>query len=87
MLTPKFLGVITLKYKQTLPLKDHEVVLTFDDGPLSPYTENCRLAPEHGPVRCARKQREVERCVAPARFRCESNDESWFTSHGGNPTQ
>jgi peptidoglycan/xylan/chitin deacetylase (PgdA/CDA1 family) len=44
MLTPKFLGVITLKYKQTLPLKDHEVVLTFDDGPLSPYTENCRLA-------------------------------------------
>ncbi len=40
MLTPKFLGVITLKYKQTLPLKDHEVVLTFDDGPLSPYTES-----------------------------------------------
>src|SRR5262247_1668005 len=29
----------TMQYKQTLPLKDHEVVLTFDDGPLPPYTE------------------------------------------------
>src|SRR5262247_4405525 len=29
----------TIQYKQTLPLKDHEVVLTFDDGPLPPYTE------------------------------------------------
>jgi len=28
----------TLDYKQTLPLKDHEVVLTFDDGPIPPYT-------------------------------------------------
>jgi peptidoglycan/xylan/chitin deacetylase (PgdA/CDA1 family) len=28
----------TLQYKQTLPLKDHEVVITFDDGPLPPYT-------------------------------------------------
>jgi len=28
----------TLQYKQTLPLRDHEVVLTFDDGPLPPYT-------------------------------------------------
>jgi peptidoglycan-N-acetylglucosamine deacetylase len=26
------------QYKQTLPLADHEVVLTFDDGPLPPYT-------------------------------------------------
>ncbi len=26
----------TLQYKQTLPLADHEVVLTFDDGPLPP---------------------------------------------------
>ncbi|MGA8615929.1 MAG: polysaccharide deacetylase family protein [Xanthobacteraceae bacterium] len=28
----------TLQYKQTLPLADHEVVLTFDDGPLPPYS-------------------------------------------------
>ena len=28
----------TIQYKQTLPLNDHEVVLTFDDGPLPPYT-------------------------------------------------
>ena len=28
----------SMQYGQTLPLNDHEVVLTFDDGPLSPYT-------------------------------------------------
>jgi peptidoglycan-N-acetylglucosamine deacetylase len=28
----------TLNYRQTLPLDDHEVVLTFDDGPLPPRT-------------------------------------------------
>jgi peptidoglycan-N-acetylglucosamine deacetylase len=28
----------TMQYEQTLPLKDHEVVITFDDGPLPPYT-------------------------------------------------
>jgi peptidoglycan/xylan/chitin deacetylase (PgdA/CDA1 family) len=28
----------TLQYKQPLPLADHEVVLTFDDGPLPPYS-------------------------------------------------
>lgn len=28
----------TLQYIETLPLRDHEVVLTFDDGPLPPYT-------------------------------------------------
>ena len=27
-----------LQYKQTLPLNDHEVVITFDDGPIPPYT-------------------------------------------------
>lgn len=39
----------TMQYKTTLPLQDHEVVITFDDGPLPPYTtrildilaENC----------------------------------------------
>lgn len=39
----------TMQYKESLPLEDHEVVLTFDDGPLPPYTsrildvlaENC----------------------------------------------
>src|SRR5215813_9310468 len=29
----------TIQYKETLPLKDHEVVITFDDGPLPPYTD------------------------------------------------
>jgi peptidoglycan/xylan/chitin deacetylase (PgdA/CDA1 family) len=28
----------TMQYHETLPLQDHEVVLTFDDGPLPPYT-------------------------------------------------
>jgi peptidoglycan-N-acetylglucosamine deacetylase len=28
----------TWQYPQTLPLADHEVVLTFDDGPLPPHT-------------------------------------------------
>src|ERR1700687_2172524 len=26
----------TMQYRETLPLQDHEVVLTFDDGPLPP---------------------------------------------------
>ncbi|MGE0565557.1 MAG: polysaccharide deacetylase family protein [Pseudolabrys sp.] len=29
----------TTQYSQTLPLNDHEVVLTFDDGPARPFTE------------------------------------------------
>src|SRR5438132_956171 len=28
----------TMQYGETLPLRDHEVVLTFDDGPLPPNT-------------------------------------------------
>ncbi len=28
----------TMQYRQSLPLEDHEVVITFDDGPLPPYT-------------------------------------------------
>lgn len=28
----------TMQYRETLPLKDREVLLTFDDGPLPPYT-------------------------------------------------
>jgi len=28
----------TMQYKRTLPLDDHEVVITFDDGPLAPYS-------------------------------------------------
>ena len=39
----------TIQYSRSLPLEDHEVVLTFDDGPLPPYSnrvldvlaENC----------------------------------------------
>jgi peptidoglycan-N-acetylglucosamine deacetylase len=34
----QFKQIGTLQYKATLPLNDHEVVLTFDDGPLPPYT-------------------------------------------------
>jgi peptidoglycan-N-acetylglucosamine deacetylase len=33
-----FLRIGTMQYAQTLPLKDHEVVITFDDGPIPPYT-------------------------------------------------
>jgi peptidoglycan/xylan/chitin deacetylase (PgdA/CDA1 family) len=29
-----------INYKQTLPLEDHEVVLTFDDGPIPPFTNS-----------------------------------------------
>ena len=35
----KFSHVGSMQYKQTLPLNDHEVVITFDDGPLPPYTD------------------------------------------------
>ena len=30
----------TIQYKQTLPLNDHEVVLTFDDGPIASYSNS-----------------------------------------------
>lgn len=32
----------TMQYGETLPLADHEVVLTFDDGPLPPNTSKAR---------------------------------------------
>ncbi len=35
----EFKRVGTIEYKQTLPLEDHEVVLTFDDGPIPPHTD------------------------------------------------
>src|ERR1700678_3483368 len=28
----------TMQYRETLPLQDHEVVLSFDDGPIPPYS-------------------------------------------------
>ena len=31
-------GIGSMQYRQTLPLNDHEVVITFDDGPLPPYS-------------------------------------------------
>jgi peptidoglycan/xylan/chitin deacetylase (PgdA/CDA1 family) len=34
----EFKRIGSMQYKQELPLKDHEVVLTFDDGPIPPYT-------------------------------------------------
>jgi peptidoglycan/xylan/chitin deacetylase (PgdA/CDA1 family) len=36
-----------MQYEHTLPLNDHEVVLTFDDGPLPPYTTRILSALSH----------------------------------------
>ncbi|MDI3469148.1 MAG: polysaccharide deacetylase [Pseudolabrys sp.] len=36
-----------MQYRHTLPLNDHEVVLTFDDGPLPPYTTRVLAALSH----------------------------------------
>ena len=33
-----FARIGSMQYRQTLPLEDHEVVITFDDGPIPPYT-------------------------------------------------
>jgi peptidoglycan-N-acetylglucosamine deacetylase len=33
-----FRGIGSMQYRQALPLNDHEVVITFDDGPLPPYS-------------------------------------------------
>jgi peptidoglycan/xylan/chitin deacetylase (PgdA/CDA1 family) len=33
-----FARIGSMQYAQTLPLNDHEVVITFDDGPIPPYT-------------------------------------------------
>jgi peptidoglycan/xylan/chitin deacetylase (PgdA/CDA1 family) len=35
----EFPRIGTMQYKASLPLNDHEVVITFDDGPLPPYTD------------------------------------------------
>ena len=35
----QFSHIGRIQYSQTLPLDDHEVVLTFDDGPIPPYTD------------------------------------------------
>jgi peptidoglycan/xylan/chitin deacetylase (PgdA/CDA1 family) len=35
-----FAQIGSMQYRTTLPLSDHEVVLTFDDGPLPPYTNS-----------------------------------------------
>ena len=34
----EFPRIGSMQYRSTLPLNDHEVVITFDDGPLPPYT-------------------------------------------------
>lgn len=36
----EFTRVGNIQYTQTLPLEDHEVVLTFDDGPIPPYSNS-----------------------------------------------
>src|SRR4029078_7649145 len=33
-----FARIGSMQYTQTLPLEDHEVVITFDDGPIPPFT-------------------------------------------------
>jgi peptidoglycan/xylan/chitin deacetylase (PgdA/CDA1 family) len=35
-----FSRIGSIQYNQTLPLADHEVVLTFDDGPIPPYSNS-----------------------------------------------
>lgn len=35
----EFPRIGVMQYKSSLPLNDHEVVITFDDGPLPPYTD------------------------------------------------
>jgi peptidoglycan/xylan/chitin deacetylase (PgdA/CDA1 family) len=37
--TRSFPRIGTMQYRASLPLNDHEVVITFDDGPLPPYTD------------------------------------------------
>src|SRR5690349_14467966 len=62
----------SMQYRQTLPLADHEVVLTFDDGPLPPYTSRILTALAHECVkatffmvgRMAAAYPEMERLVA-----------------------
>ena len=34
----EFSRIGSMQYKQSLPLADHEVVITFDDGPMPPYS-------------------------------------------------
>ena len=36
----EFSRIGSMQYKQTLPLNDHEVVITFDDGPIPPYSNS-----------------------------------------------
>ena len=36
-----------MQYRHTLPLRDREVVLTFDDGPLPPYSNRVLAALAH----------------------------------------
>lgn len=40
----EFARVGVKQYEHSLPLADHEVVLTFDDGPLPPYTDHVLAA-------------------------------------------
>ena len=40
----KFARIGAMQYERSLPLADHEVVLTFDDGPLPPYTNHVLAA-------------------------------------------
>jgi peptidoglycan-N-acetylglucosamine deacetylase len=40
----EFARIGVMQYEHSLPLADHEVVLTFDDGPLPPYTDRVLAA-------------------------------------------
>ncbi len=52
----------TMQYAETLPLNDHEVVLTFDDGPL-PRNSNqvLDILAQHGPGRSGRRPQAPRR--------------------------
>ncbi len=36
----EFARIGSMQYRETLPLNDHEVVITFDDGPIPPYSNS-----------------------------------------------
>src|SRR5262245_38373953 len=69
----------SMQYPETLPLNDHEVVLTFDDGPVPRYTTRSPTTPKTTPFakclwirRRARSKRVLRRCATPSatRRRC-----------------
>src|SRR5215469_4822169 len=79
----------TMSYHDSLPLNDHEIVITFDDGPLPPHTEKileilaaqCVKATYFMIGRMAIAYPESVRKVAAAghTIGTHSQDHPWFT--------